>query len=131
MSIDDFLDDGKPEAGAFLAAGRAGAQLLERAEKQLAVLFRDARPLVLDAEGEAAVVRPQRDPYRRAGWREFDCVADEVINDLVEARAVDRRALSVGSVDRHCDLLALRMRFQMPDAALDHLHEVVIGTLEH
>src|SRR6185295_9487102 len=49
VSIDDPLDDRKPEAGALLAAGRPRAQFLEGPEKKLLILRADARSLVLHA----------------------------------------------------------------------------------
>src|SRR6185436_10240864 len=105
VSIDDFLDDGKAEARALFAAGRTRAQLLERAEQQLSLVFRDAGTLVLHAEREVAVARAQGYLHRGARRRELDRVADDVVDDRAEARRVDARQPGAVGIDLEVDLL--------------------------
>ncbi len=80
--LDDRPADRQPEAGAGLLAVVGGVDLLEPPEDRLELAGRGAATLVTHADGELVAVRAGDHPDGRAGGRELDGVADQVLQQL-------------------------------------------------
>ncbi len=94
MCLDDLATNGKPEARAFLAIGGSGGEPPEVLKKTRAFRLQNARTLVANRTTHHLAVgiidkdiQPGSDGSARR--RVFDGVAQQIINDLVNAGRVD------------------------------------------
>src|SRR5690606_25520456 len=85
--LDQAPGDREAEAGAAEAAGGRRVDLRKGPEEAIAAILRDPDPVVADGEAEAIAALAELDPDV-ALRGEFDRVADEVGEDLAEARRV-------------------------------------------
>src|SRR5690606_28065501 len=123
MQLDEVLGDGKPHAGAFLAAGGLRAQPCELLEQQRHLLLRDARPAVRDLKQLAAHDLPRADPDDAAWRAELDRVAHKVGDDLRQpVRVAERRGQVRVEADAQVDVLLAAILLVLLQYAL---HEVV------
>lgn len=86
--VEETLGDGQAQAGAAIAAGGGAISLAEGIEDVLLLLGRDADAFVADAEFEVVFAGDQNAQTNAAGFGEFDGIAQQVEEDLLEAQRI-------------------------------------------
>src|SRR5215469_7498117 len=97
VGVEDGFDNGETHTGAGNPLP-LHASPVELAEDEGLLEFFDALSKILDTDQEAATINAGRDPQRRAWWRVFDCIFDEVTQDSTDEPAIEAH---LGHIVRH------------------------------
>ncbi len=149
QQLGQLARDGQPQAGAAVTPIGGGVDLFEGGEHPLLIAGRDPQAGVGDHEGHRPLARQAR--WQRADavalrvrpldaqadatlGRELDGVAQQVVQDLLQAPAigVQRRRQAGGHRDGERQILLARQRIEHPPQVLDHRlqgHRLVVHLL--
>ena len=84
VGLDDLLDDGQAQAGPFLVLPAGQIRFVEALPDLVQLLAGDPDPVVLHRDEDLVVFLGCLDCDRRAVLAEFDCIVQEIIEDLLD-----------------------------------------------
>src|SRR5580658_7554950 len=88
MQFDQAFRDGQSQARAFSHALGGGAGLVEAFENGLLLFSGDSDSRIAHHDAHRSLHHRRFDPDASARWRELDGIAEQVVEDLLEAQAI-------------------------------------------
>ena len=91
MSFHDFPGDGQAEPRAAFTGGAPDAGPAIRLEELVAFGFGNARPLILNRNCDATLLRPRAHFNCGSGLRKLDCVGDQIVQHLLDLPFIEQQ----------------------------------------